>query len=79
MTYRVQGVDTSISYGITTMNITEITYSRTAKINTGNYENQDISIGVVVQTDGGDPHVVFGQAKAWVDDRIKTNIKELKP
>ena len=60
------------------MNIKEITYSRTAKINTGNYENRDITIGVVVQVDGKEPNDVFEQTKMWVEQRINHDVKELK-
>ena len=59
------------------MNITEITYSRTAKINTGNYENQDISIGVVVQTDGDDTDEVFKKARDYVHAKLNQQIKEI--
>jgi uncharacterized protein YlxP (DUF503 family) len=59
------------------MNITEITYSRTAKINTGNYENQDISIGVVVQTDGDDTDEVFKKARDYVHAKLNHEIKEV--
>ncbi len=61
------------------MNITEITYSRTAKVNIGNYENRDITVTVTVQIEPGeDADVVFEKAKEWAMSRLKHDIEMLR-
>jgi hypothetical protein len=61
------------------MNISELRVDKTAKINIGNYENRDISLGLTIQVkDDDDIEAVFSRASDWLDRKMKESVAKLK-
>ena len=57
------------------MIIKELAYSRSAKVNTGKYENRDFHVGVVVQIEDGEDHdAVLARVRKWVKDKLTHDV-----
>lgn len=54
----------------------KIKYSLGRTINTGNYENVKIEVGVEFMCDDSEVGEIFDKAKKWVRSKIKTEEKE---
>lgn len=56
--------------------IKEITYSRAATVNRGNYNNERIEVTVTAQIDGDAPDDVFEKLRSWAKAKIAADMKE---
>lgn len=56
--------------------ITEISYTRAATVNRGNYNNEKIEVSVTAQIDGDAPDVVFEKLRTWAKAKIAADMKE---
>ena len=61
------------------MHITELVYTRKAKINKGNYENEDIELTATMQLDiDSDDDEAFEMLKDFINTRVKAEVKDLE-
>ena len=66
----------------------KITYKRSVKINTGNYENTDVVVGLEADLDPNEfesqieiqaaADELYGSMKAWVDTKLKHEIQRIE-
>lgn len=60
------------------MKIQQITYSRGATINHGNFNSSRFDISVTVELDAEDnAATAYDKAKSWVSDRIKAEVQQV--
>lgn len=59
-----------------TVKITEISYTRAATVNRGNYNNEKIEVTVTAQIDGDAPDAVFEKLRTWAKAKIAADMKE---
>ena len=55
--------------------MTQITYTRGATVNRGNFNSNRVDISVTVEVDGANPDEVFATAQAWVKAKLAAEIK----
>lgn len=55
--------------------IKEITYTRGATMNRGNFNSERIDLSITVEVDARDPEAVYQQAREWVTARVAQDMK----
>ena len=55
--------------------MTQLTYSRGATVNRGNFNSDRVDISVTVEVDGGNPDEVLASAIGWVKAKLAAEVK----
>jgi hypothetical protein len=61
------------------MRISQLTYSRSMRVNLGNYESADCGLYAQAQVDeGDDPEAIMAELKSWVADHLRPDVEALR-